>query len=218
MNDKEQLLEFINNPKEPNVYEWVNEISEFLDKTELGNPDLWQLTDQIEKWGDNFDYCEKLVAKLKILYKKNYENVVLPTKKIKKQIFVAMWFSKDMEKIYTNVYKTIAKNLNYEILRIDEKEFSGSIIDQISMEISDSSILIADLTGNRGAVYYEAGIAKGLQMCNHPIKLVLTCESNYFNGTGVHFDVKGDNIIIYNDEEDLKNKLDKRLNCILKEA
>lgn len=218
MNDKEQLLEFINNPKKPTVYEWVNEISEFLERTNIGNPDLWQLTDQIEKWGDSFENCEKLVAKLKMIYKKQYENIVVPTKKKKKQIFVAMWFSEEMNHIYTNVYKSVASNMKYEILRIDEKEFDGSIIDQISMEISDSSILIADLTGNRGGVYYEAGIARGLQMCNHPIKLVLTCKSSFFEETGVHFDVKGDNIIIYNSEEDLKNKLNKRLTTILKEA
>ena len=75
--------------------------------------------------------------------------------------------------------------------------------------------LIADLTGNRGGVYYEAGIARGLQLCNHPIKLILTCQRTFFDSEKVHFDVSGDNIILYDSADDLSQKLSMRLKAVL---
>ena len=41
---------------------------------------------------------------------------------------------------------------------LDEKDYTGSIIDEIKSEITDSVALIADLTGNRGGVYYESTV------------------------------------------------------------
>lgn len=90
-------------------------------------------------------------------------------------------------------------------------------IEEITAEITDSVALIADLTGNRGGVYYEAGIARGLQLCNHPIKLILTCKRSFFDTEKVHFDVSGDNILLYENDVDLSQKLLKRLEAILNE-
>ncbi|GHS89950.1 hypothetical protein AGMMS49957_14370 [Synergistales bacterium] len=101
-------------------------------------------------------------------------------------------------------------------MRIEEKQYNGSIIGEITTEIADSVALIADLTGNRGGVYYEAGVARGLQLCNHPIKLIFTCPKDFFDSSGVHFDVRGDNIILYDNEDDLKQKLTARLQSVLK--
>lgn len=107
--------------------------------------------------------------------------------------------------------------LNYSAMRIDEKQFNGSIIGEITTEITDSVALIADLTGNRGGVYYEAGIARGLQLCNHPIKLILTCKRSFFDNERVHFDVSGDNIVLYENDDDLRKKLTQRLQAVLNE-
>lgn len=91
-------------------------------------------------------------------------------------MFVAMMFSDEIDYIYEVAYKLAIQEHNFSAMRIDKKTFTGSIINEITDEISDSVALIADLTGNRGGVYYEAGIARGLQLCNHPIKLILTCD------------------------------------------
>ena len=53
--------------------------------------------------------------------------------------------------------------------------------------------MIADLTGNRGGVYYEAGFAEGLG-----IPVILTCKENEIDN--VHFDLKQKNILIWTDE------------------
>ena len=116
---------------------------------------------------------------------------------------------------YETAYKPVIQSLDYVAMRIDEKQFNGSIIGEITTEITDSVALIADLTGNRGGVYYEAGIARGLQLCNHPIKLILTCQRGFFDSEKVHFDVSGDNIILYDNADDLREKLSMRLNAVL---
>lgn len=126
-----------------------------------------------------------------------------------------MKFSAESDSTYEQVYKPIIQSLNYSVMRIDEKQFNGSIIGEITKEIADSIALIADLTDNRGGVYYEAGIARGLQLCNHPIKLILTCKRSFFDNEGVHFDVSGDNIVLYENDDDLRQKLSKRLQTVL---
>lgn len=155
------------------------------------------------------------MALLRQLYKKKYDKVSIPPITKRNQIFVAMMFSGETVSTYEQVYKPVIQMLNYSAMRIDEKQFNGSIIGEITTEITDSVALIADLTGNRGGVYYEAGIARGLQLCNHPIKLILTCKRSFFDDKKVHFDVSGDNIVLYDSDEDLRQKLLKRLQVVL---
>ena len=215
MNEKERLKNLIDNPKLPNVSEWVYEVDTFLDDTNVADPEAWALIDKIKYHGDSFNHCENLVALLRQLYKKKYDAISIPPITKRNQIFVAMMFSEKTASTYEEVYKPIIQSLNFTAMRIDEKQFNGSIIGEITTEITDSIALIADLTGNRGGVYYEAGIARGLQLCNHPIKLILTCRRDFFDNERVHFDVSGDNIVLYENNSDLKNKLSMRLQAVL---
>lgn len=215
MNEKEKLKNLIDNPKQPNVSEWVYEVEAFLEEIDESDTEAWTLIDGIKRQGDAFLRCDNLVALLRQLYKRKYDKVSIPPITKRNQIFVAMMFSEETRSTYEQVYKSVIQSLNYTAMRIDEKQFNGSIIGEITAEITDSVALIADLTGNRGGVYYEAGIARGLQLCNHPIKLILTCKQNFFENARVHFDVSGDNIVLYEDDDDLKQKLEKRLQAIL---
>lgn len=215
MNEKERLKKLIDNPKQPNVSEWVYEVEAFLDDTKVVNEEAWILIDGIKKQGDAFHRCENLVALLRQQYKKKYDKITIPPISKRNQIFVAMMFSEETASTYEEVYKPVIQSLNFTAMRIDEKQFNGSIIGEITAEITDSIALIADLTGNRGGVYYEAGIARGLQLCNHPIKLILTCRRDFFDTERVHFDVSGDNIVLYENDFDLKNKLSMRLQTVL---
>ena len=215
MNEKEKLKNLIDNPKQPNVSEWVYEVEAFLEEIDESDTEAWTLIDGIKRQGDAFLRCDNLVALLRQLYKRKYDKVSIPPITKRNQIFVAMMFSEETRSTYEQVYKSVIQSLNYTAMRIDEKQFNGSIIGEITAEITDSVALIADLTGNRGGVYYEAGIARGLQLYNHPIKLILTCKQNFFENERVHFDVSGDNIVLYEDDDDLKQKLEKRLQSIL---
>lgn len=217
MNEKEALKKLIDSPKQPNVSEWVYEVETFFEEINESNEEAWMLIDGIKKQGDVFQRCENLVALLRQLYKKKYDKVFIPPITKRNQIFVAMMFSGETVSTYEQVYKPVIQMLNYSAMRIDEKQFNGSIIGEITTEITDSVALIADLTGNRGGVYYEAGIARGLQLCNHPIKLILTCKRSFFDNERVHFDVSGDNIVLYENDDDLRKKLTQRLQAVLNE-
>ena len=211
MNEKELLKNLIDNPKQPSVNEWVYEVETFLEDTKNVSEEAKELIRGIKLQGDNFQRCDNLVALLRQLYKKKYDKITVQPITKRSQIFVAMMFSAETDRIYEKVYRPVIQSMDYVALRIDEKQFNGSIIKEITTEITDSIAMIADLTGNRGGVYYEAGIARGLQLCNHPIKLIFTCRRDFFDNEKVHFDVSGDNILLYNDDEDLNNKLKMRL-------
>lgn len=215
MTEKEKLKDLIDNAKKPTIYEWIYEVETFLNQIAKNTKESATLIANVKQFENSFGGCDKLVALLKQLYKNEYDSIALPPITKRNQIFVAMMFSTDMASIYENGYKPVIQSLNYAAMRIDEKDYTGSIIDEIKSEITDSVALIADLTGNRGGVYYEAGIAKGLQLCNHPIKLVLACKQDFFQKEGVHFDVRGDKILLYENESDLKVKLSKLLQTIL---
>ena len=49
------------------------------------------------------------------------------------------------------------------------------------------------------------------------IQLILTCKRIFFDTEKVHFDVSGDNILLYENDVDLSQKLLKRLEAILNE-
>lgn len=215
MTAREILKNLIDNNKKPTVAEWVFNVESFLKEIEDGTKETSEYIEKIKQFGDEFQYCENLVAWLRQLYKRKYDSIEVPPITKRNQIFVAMMFSDETNDVYQNCYKKVIQSLNYACMRIDEKDFTGSIISEITSEISDSVAIIADLTGNRGGVYYEAGVARGLQLCNHPIKLLLTCKQDFFNKEKVHFDVSGDNILLYNDTSDLIEKLNKRLQTVL---
>ena len=214
MTAREILKNLIDNNKKPTVADWVFNVESFLKEIEEGTKETSEYIEKIKQFGDEFQYCENLVAWLRQLYKRKYDSIEVPPITKRNQIFVAMMFSDETNDVYQNCYKKVIQSLNYACMRIDEKDFTGSIISEITSEISDSVAIIADLTGNRGGVYYEAGVARGLQLCNHPIKLLLTCKQDFFNKEKVHFDVSGDNILLYNDTSDLIEKLNKRLQTV----
>ena len=215
MTAREILKNLIDNNKKPTVADWVFNVESFLKEIEEGTKETSEYIEKIKQFGDEFQYCENLVAWLRQLYKRKYDSIEVPPITKRNQIFVAMMFSDETNDVYQNCYKKVIQSLNYACMRIDEKDFTGSIISEITSEISDSVAIIADLTGNRGGVYYEAGVARGLQLCNHQIKLLLTCKQDFFNKEKVHFDVSGDNILLYNDTSDLIEKLNKRLQTVL---
>lgn len=218
MTDKERIKNLIDNPKEPTLSDWVYEVEAFLQDTNNVTPESQDLISGIKLQRDAFSRCENLTALLKQIYRKQYDTIVLPPITKRNQIFVAMMFSEEIDATYENAYKPVIQEHNFSSMRIDKKTFTGSIINEITDEISNSIALIADLTGNRGGVYYEAGIARGLQLCNHPIKLTLTCNRKFFAEEKVHFDVSGDNIILYDNDDDLKSKLSTALFEFFKEV
>lgn len=123
--------------------------------------------------------------------------------------FVAMWFSKDMEKYFENGFKkAIEVDNKYAAKRIDFVEHNNKICDEIIATIRKSKFLVADFSGNRGGVYYEAGFAHGLG-----IPVIWTVHEDHLNE--LHFDTRQFNHIVYKNFDELYTKLRNRINATI---
>jgi hypothetical protein len=78
--------------------------------------------------------------------------------------FIAMWFDETVNDAWLAIDKAI-RAAGYEPLRIDQKHHNNKIDDEIIAAIRRSKFLVADFTGQRGGVYFEAGFARGLWAC-----------------------------------------------------
>src|SRR5271165_6192652 len=76
------------------------------------------------------------------------------------------------------------------IPRIDRKEHDGKIDDQIIAEIRRSAFVVADFSGHRGGVYYEAGFAHGIGR-----RVIFTCKQAEIDK--LHFDIRQYNTILW---------------------
>ena len=125
-----------------------------------------------------------------------------------KRAFTAMWFNEYTKAIWEDgLYKGI-KGAEYTPVKIDNKEHKNKICDEIIAEIRRSKFIVADFTGNRGGVYYEAGFAKGLG-----IPVIWTIEEAWLtkNKEKLHFDTRQYNHIMYEDPADLRDRLKNRI-------
>jgi hypothetical protein len=124
-------------------------------------------------------------------------------KNYSKQVFVAMWFDPTMDNAYVAIEKAIAE-CGLNILRIDRKEHNNEISGEILFEIKKSRIMIADVTGQRNGVYFEAGFAMG-----HQKTVIWSCRENDIKN--IHFDTRQYNHVLWKDENDLYSKMKNRL-------
>jgi hypothetical protein len=76
--------------------------------------------------------------------------------------FVAMSFRREFDDLYKEGIAPGIALAGYEAFRIDGKEHNNRIDDEIIASIKISRFLVADLTVNRGGIYFEAGFALGL--------------------------------------------------------
>jgi hypothetical protein len=107
------------------------------------------------------------------------------------QGFIAMAF-KDMDHVHEAIAAAI-EAAGYRPLRIDRSEFVGGVMDEITVRIRESRFVVADLTHNRGGVYYEAGFALG-----RGIQVIPTCRKDQLDegsANRVHFDMQGLNML-----------------------
>lgn len=128
------------------------------------------------------------------------------------QAFIAMWFDASMDDAYENGIDPGVRDAGFRPLRIDRKEHTNKIDDEIISEIRKSRFLIADFTSSpnqpRGGVYFEAGFALAL---GKPV--VWCCRSDCIEQ--VHFDTRQFNHIVWSHPAELRSKLKNRIGAIL---
>ena len=141
----------------------------------------------------------------------------LVSKRDSAQCFVAMWFSEEMNTSYEQGIKPAIEAAGYTSMRIDKKEHSNKIDDEIIAEIQRSRFLVADFThgddGARGGVYYEAGFAHGL---NLPV--IFSCREDMLDK--LHFDTRQYNHIAWENEnlDEFRKNLTNRIEALIGEG
>ncbi len=128
-----------------------------------------------------------------------------------KQAFVAMWFDDDLKSAYSEGIAKLEEDTGFSMLRIDMSEFNDKICDRILAEIRRSRFLIADVTGHRQGVYFEAGFAMGLGL-----PVIWTCRKDQIEEC--HFDTRQYNHIPWDNVNELREKLRDRILATIGEA
>ena len=138
---------------------------------------------------------------------KGWEEVQRPGSIDSTTAFVAMWFDYSLTPAYTDgIRPAIEDDCGYRAMRVDLEETNNDdVVDEILAQITGSQFVIADATGHRQAVYFEAGFAKGLG-----IPVIWTCNKSDFTEKRT-FDTEHYNHILWTDPTELRKKLANRI-------
>ena len=124
--------------------------------------------------------------------------------------FCAMWFDKSLDAVWTEAIAPGISEAGYEAKRIDNVEHNNKIDDEIVATIRRSRFVVADFTGQRGGVYFEAGFAIGLSL-----PVVWTVRSDDL--AKIHFDNRQYNFIEWSMEDlpALRRRLRNRIEATI---
>lgn len=135
------------------------------------------------------------------------------TRSPKNPAFVAMWFGSNeeeespafMRSLYDGQILPAVLRAGYHAERVDIVEHNDFIMDKVLGMIRVAPFVVADFTGNRGGVYFEAAFARGLG-----IPVIHTCRAGkHFDNS--HFDIKQINTIAWDSPDSLSVKLYHRI-------
>ena len=124
--------------------------------------------------------------------------------------FVAMWFDDSMTEVYDKAIAPAVLRAGYEPLRIDRHEHVNRIDDEIIGQIRRSRFMVADFTGQRHGVYFEAGLMLGLGRS----VIWMSNRDELSKEGGLHFDVRQFNFITYESAAEAEKRLYDRILAI----
>jgi nucleoside 2-deoxyribosyltransferase len=118
---------------------------------------------------------------------KGLQHLAERTNAMSSTAFIAMSFADALRPVNEAISDAI-RMAGYRPVRVDEEEYVGGVMDKVITLIRDSRFVVADFTGNRGGVYYEAGFASGMGITVIPV-----CDHSQLESTvrdvRLHFDV-----------------------------
>ncbi len=172
-------------------------------KDELGFISFQGLQDKF--YGGDFEYAIAITPKgyayLDNLTKSNPESHIG---------FCAMWFDNSVLSTWINAIEPAIKDAGYDAKRIDSHQHNNRIDDEIVAMLRRSKFVVADFTGQRGGVYFEAGFALGLGL-----QVIWTCKKSELNNN--HFDTRQYNFVTWEDDklDDFKVALQNRIEATI---
>jgi len=136
-----------------------------------------------------------------------------------KQSFIIMQIGNpDMDNVFKEVFVPASKSSGLNPKRVDKHNEGRLLKSEIVNFISDSDIIIADLTNERPNCYLEIGYAMGLDKFRN---LILTAREDHNNdspnyvkgGPKIHFDLSGYDILFWDPKKliEFREELEKRI-------
>jgi nucleoside 2-deoxyribosyltransferase len=119
-----------------------------------------------------------------------------------------MAFSNEMTPIFEEGFLPALRDAGFEVILVNRIPHNDKIDDRIIAEIRRSGLVVADFTGQRQNVYFEAGFALGLGR-----HLICTCRTG--SERDLHFDIRQYNHVVWNDAADLRQKLRYRVEATI---
>ncbi len=129
-----------------------------------------------------------------------------------KTCFVAMWSDPAMAPAFLEGIQALAAETGIEFLRVDQEQFNGENCDRILADIRRSRFMIADVTGRRLVVHFEAGFAMGLGL-----PVIWTCRKDHLREKQ-KFDTRHFNHLVWETPDELRQKLLDRIRATLPEV
>jgi hypothetical protein len=124
--------------------------------------------------------------------------------------FIAMWFDESIRELFEKGIAPAVHRAGYEPLRIDLHEHVNRIDDEIIGQIKRSRFMVADFSGQRHGVYFEAGLMLGLGRT----VIWMANRKEFTEGNGLHFDIRQFNFIAYESIEEAEKRLYDRILAI----
>lgn len=124
-----------------------------------------------------------------------------------RKAFIAMSFQNPERKKLQEAIEGACRETGWEGAPIDKSEYLGGVMDEIISKINQSRFIIAEFTGNRAGVYYEAGYAEG-----RGIPVIYAIKKGEKEP---HFDTRHLNHIEWETFDELKQKLINRIGAVI---
>jgi hypothetical protein len=127
------------------------------------------------------------------------------TDALRPKAFIVMQFSSPYNEVYSHVIKTVCQDLSVDAIRADEIYGPGIIIKDVIDRISESQVIIADISSENPNVYFEVGYALAMR------KPIILLAQRRASGTPLPFDLSAFRVLFYDDSISGKPKLEKGL-------
>lgn len=92
---------------------------------------------------------------------------------------------------------------------MDEIEHNNQIVPDMLYEIRNARFIVAELTNHNNGAYFEAGYALGIGR-----EVIQVCKKSTFETDG-HFDVKQVNSVLWENYDDLTERLVSRIQATI---
>ncbi len=125
------------------------------------------------------------------------------------RVFVAMSFADELDIVYfEGIAPALKDDCKLEPRRMKEIQHVDQITERIIAEIKLAQFMVADFTGQRSGVYFEAGYARGLGR-----EVVWTCRED--ERDKLHFDTRQFNHVLWKTPGDLRRQLVDRVTAVI---